>query len=376
MHEPLRPVWAEINLDNFKKNLEVARDLVPSRSKMLAVVKANAYGIGAVPASKAALEVPGVLGLAVATPDEAVELRRERLTQMVLVLGPVTARAAKVLTELDVSMAVTSIQGIHEAENAGKASGKKSKIHITVETGMGRIGFMPGPDLQKGLDLVSKCSHVEVEGLFSHFSAADINKEYTRFQWSNFQKAMNQVEETKIPVRYFHISNSAAILDPFTPHLDLVRPGIMIYGCYPEPSLADKARLYPVFELKARITHIKRVESGTYIGYGMTYKTSKPTNIATVPIGYADGYPRLLSNRGSVLIKGTRYPIAGRICMDQLMIDLGDQTGFEVGDVVTLIGSDAGETITLDEVANLAGTISHEILTGIAPRVSRIYVGN
>lgn len=376
MHEPLRPVWAEINLDNFKKNLQLVRGLVPATSQMLAVVKANAYGIGSVAASKAALEVPGVAGLAVATPDEAVELRSAGLTPMILVLGPGTAKAARALTELDVSMTVTSVQGIRDAEEAGKAVGKKAKVHIKVETGMGRIGFIPGPNLQEGLELVSKCSYIEAEGMFSHFSAADTNKEYTKYQWSNFQNAMKQVKQAKIPVRYFHTSNSAAILDPAVPHLDLVRPGIMLYGCYPDPSLADKARLYPVFALKAQISHIKRVEPETYIGYGMTYKTSKPATIATIPVGYADGFPRLLSNRGSVLIKGVRYPIVGRICMDQLMINLGAQTECKVGDVVTLIGSDGAETITLDEVAGLASTISHEILTGVAPRVPRVYVGN
>lgn len=375
MKNPLRPVWAEVNLENFKKNLLAVRDLTSPHAQILAVVKANAYGIGAIPASRAALEVPGVIGLAVATPDEAVELREAGLNDMILALGPVTSTAANVLATLGVSMTVTSAPGIRDAEIAGQAAGRKSKVHIKVETGMGRVGFLPGPELRQALELVSTCNHVEVEGLFSHFSAADTNREYTAFQMRNFEGAMNQVADANIYPRYIHISNSAAILDLPISHFDLVRPGIMIYGCYPDTSLARKASLYPVLSLKARISHIKRVGPGTYVGYGMSYKVPEATAIATIPIGYADGYPRSLSNKASVLIRGKRYPIAGRICMDQSMIDLEGDPGFKTGDVVTLIGSDGNETITLDEVAEIAGTITHEILTGIASRVPRVYVG-
>lgn len=372
--EHLRPVWAEINLENFKKNLQVVKSLISPPAQILAVVKADAYGIGAIPASKAALQVPGVLGLAVATPDEAVAIRKASIDcETLLVLGPVTLEAARALVDLGVSMAVTSVQGIEDAENAGERAGRKVRIHIKAETGMGRIGFMPGSELQEALDLLTKCNHVEVEGLFTHFSAADINKEYTKQQWAKFKMAVDQASRANIHPRYLHTSNSAAILDFPESHLDLVRPGIMIYGCYPDPSLAARAPLYPVFSLKARISHLKRVSAGSYIGYGMTYKTVTDTTVATVPLGYADGYPRSLSNSGSVLIKGKRYPIAGRVCMDQLMVDLGDAANIQYGDLVTLIGQDGDESITLDEVAELAGTISHEILTGLPPRVPRIY---
>jgi alanine racemase len=372
--EPLRPVWAEIDLGNFKKNLQVVQGLIPASTQIIAVVKANAYGIGAVPASRAALEVPGVMGLAVATPEEAIELRSESIDCGILVLGPVTPGGARALADLSVSMAVTSTMGIQSAEEAGKSIGRKTKIHIKVETGMGRTGFMPGPELQKALDLLQQCNYVEVEGIFTHFSAADVNKKYTMNQWSNFNTAVEQASQAHIRPRYLHAANSAAILDFPESHLDLVRPGIMIYGSYPDQSLAGKAPLYPVFSLKARVSYVKHVGPGSYIGYGMTYRTGSGTTIATVPIGYADGYPRLLSNRGSVLIKGRRYPIAGRICMDQLMIDLGGTTDVEPGELVTLIGQDGTECITVDEVAELAQTIAHEILTGIAPRVPRIYM--
>lgn len=374
MAEPttLRPVWAEINLDNFRKNIEVINSLIPSSTQMIVVVKANAYGIGLVQGSKAALEVPGVLGLAVATPDEAVKLRRASIDCGILVLGPVTSDAAKVLTELGVSMTVASTEGIQSAENAGRAVGRKSKIHIKIDTGMGRTGFMIGHELQHGLDLLGECNHVEIEGLFTHFSAAETNEEYTRYQWSNFNLALEQVSRANIYPRYRHAANSAAILTFPESHLDMVRPGIIMYGGYPDPSLAGKVSLYPVFSLKARISHIKTVSPRTYIGYGMTYETTRKTTIATLPIGYADGFPRSLSNQGSVLIKGRRYPIAGRICMDQLMVDLGNAPDIHTGDLVTLIGQDGTESITLEEVAQLTGSVE-EILTGISPRVPRIY---
>jgi len=374
MQQPLRPVWAEVNLGNFKKNLQAVGELVSPRARILAVVKANAYGIGAVPASRAALQVPGVVGLAVATPEEAVELRQAGLDCTILVLGPVTKDAAHVLARLGISFAVTSVAGMQDAEAASKAAGTKAKVHIKVDTGMGRVGFRPGTELTQALELVSKSGHIEVEGLFSHFAAADCDKQYTRFQFQNFERARKQVADADIKPRFIHLSNSAAILDWPETYFDLVRPGIMIYGCYPDPSLADKARLYPVVSLKARISHVKRVEPGTCIGYGTTYTVSLPTQIATIPIGYADGYPRCLSNKASVLIKGKRYPIAGRICMDQSMIDLKGEQDIQPGEVVTLIGTDGTEAITLDEIAELAGTITHEILTGIGSRVPRIYI--
>ena len=374
MTAPLRPVWAEINLGNFKRNLQAVRELVSPKEQILAVVKANAYGIGAVPASRAALEVPGVIGLAVATPEEAVELRDAGLDCTILVLGPVTRDAVRTLVELEVSMAVTSVAGLQDAEAAAKAAGKQAKVHIKVDTGMGRIGFRSGQELGEALEALANPGHIEIEGLFSHFAAADTDPDYTRMQLKRFEQAQKQVAAAGIKPRFTHLSNSAAILGLPEVYFNLVRPGIMIYGCYPDPSLADKAKLYPVVSLKARISHVKQVEPGTAIGYGTTYTVSQPTRIATIPIGYADGYPRALSNKSSVLIKGKRYPIAGRICMDQSMIDLKGEQGIQTGDLVTLIGTDGDDAITLDEVAGLAGTIAHEILTGIGQRVPRIYV--
>ncbi len=367
----LRPTWAEINLDDFKTNIGVAARLA-SGAGVLPVVKANAYGIGAIPASKAALEVPGVAGLAVATADEAMQLRDAGIDSLILVLGPVTPEAAEVLVRNRVSFAVTSPSGILAAK-AACASGEKARVHLKIETGMGRVGMAPGPELAAALEVLKDSPCVETEGVFTHFSVADSDRQYTMLQMDAFDEAQKQLADAGIKPKYRHAANSAAILDFGRSHLDLVRPGIMIYGSYPDQSLSSKAVLKPVLSLLSRVSHVKKVPGGYSVGYGRTYSTNGPTTIATIPAGYADGYPRLCSGRGSMLIHGRRFPIAGRVCMDQTMLDVGDED-VQVGDLVTLIGTDGGASITVDEVAALSETIAHEVLTGITSRVPRIYV--
>ena len=369
----LRPTWAEINLANFRSNLETVGRLIPPETGILAVVKANGYGIGAMEASKAALAVPRVLGLAVATPDEALELRDNGIQGLVLVLGPVTPEAAVVMAEREVSFAATSVEGVRAAQQAAHATGKKVKIHLKIETGMGRVGMTPGRELGEALASLSDAPDVVVEGVFTHFAVSDTDKVYTSHQMDTFEIALGQLSQAGIRPRFRHAANSAAVLDFPRSHLDLVRPGIVLYGSYPDQSLSGKADIKPVLSLLSRVSHVKRVPAGYSVGYGRTYITPRSTTIATVPIGYADGYPRLLSGRGSVLIRGKRFPLAGRVCMDQIMVDVGDEA-VEVGDLVTLIGTQGSETITVDEVAALSETIAHEVLTGIGSRVPRTYV--
>jgi len=370
----LRPVWAEIDLGNFKRNLETVEGLIPASTGILAVVKANAYGIGAVEASRAALTVKKVTGLAVATPEEALELRRAGITCMVLTLGPVTKDATRLLVREDVSLTVTSPENLKAADEAGNSFYRKARVHLKIDTGMSRIGVSPGAELANVLAVFKESPHIDLEGVFTHFSVAGTDKEYTKEQFARFKEAVQQVSASGLKPKYLHAANSAAILDFPESRLDLVRPGIMLYGSYPDPSLAGRAKIYPVLSLKARVSYVKRVPEGTFVGYGKTYRASTDTLIATLPVGYADGYPRLLSNRGSVIIEGKRYPIAGRVCMDQMMVDLGVNTGVRPGDLATLIGSNGGESISVDEVASLSSTISHEVLTGLASRVPRVYV--
>ena len=369
----LRPTWAEINLSNFRANLETVCRLVPPKTGVLAVVKANGYGIGAVAASRAALSVPKVAGLAVATPDEAVELRNDGIGGLVLVLGPVTPEGAEAMARQDVSVTVANPQAVHDVRRAARTVGKRIRVHLKIETGMGRIGMRPGAELSEALSALADAPEVTVEGVFTHFAASDTDREYTALQMDAFEDAIRQIEAAGIRPRYRHAANSAAILSFPRAHLDLVRPGIVLYGSYPDPSLSGVAPVLPVLSLLSRVSHVKRVPSGYSVGYGRTYVTAAATTIATVPIGYADGYPRLLSGKGAVLIHGRRFPLAGRVCMDQIMVDVGDED-VQAGDLVTLIGVQGGETITVDEVAALSGTIAHEILTGIGPRVPRVYV--
>ncbi|MEX0974148.1 MAG: alanine racemase [Bacillota bacterium] len=369
----LRPTWAEVNLGNFKANIETVARLIPGSAGVMPVVKANAYGIGVIPAARAALTLPQVKGLAVATADEAMQLRGAGIDALVLVLGPVTPEATAVMVGNAVSFAVAGPAGLAVAQAAGKSLERKAKVHLKVETGMGRVGMAPGPELGSALAYLREAPNVETEGVFTHFSVADTDREYTVAQMEAFEAALRQMEAAGVRPKYRHAANSAAILDFPRAHLDLVRPGIMIYGSYPDESLAAKAPLKPVLSLLSRVSHVKRVSQGYSVGYGRTYLTPKPTNIVTVPAGYADGYPRLLSGCGFMLIHGKRFPIAGRVCMDQTMLDVGDEP-VQVGDLVTLIGADGAATVTVDEVASISRTISHEVLTGLTARVPRIYV--
>jgi alanine racemase len=369
----LRPAWAEVDLAAFRTNVETVANIVPDTTKVMPVIKANGYGIGATMAARAVQNLRKVAGFAVATPEEALALRDDGIDGTILVLGPCTHRAMALLAYRNISVAVASVHGLKDARSAARDVGVNLKIHLKIETGMGRVGIQPGHDLNSVIRELKEGSEVEVEGVFTHFSAADVDKAYTEKQFAAFTEALSQLEQSGIRPRYRHASNSAAILDFPESHLDMVRPGIVIYGSFPDESLEGRAEIRPVLSLYAQVTHVKTVPEGSTIGYGRTYTVESPTTIATIPIGYADGYPRLLSGKGEVLLSGKRYPIAGRVCMDQTMIDVGSDP-VKPGDKVTLIGTDGSETITVDDVARLSQTIAHEVLTGLTSRVPRVYI--
>jgi alanine racemase len=374
MNSPLllRPVWAEVDLAAFRANVEAVASLIPKTAGVMPVVKANGYGIGAVMAARAVMDLPSVFGFAVATPEEALELCEEGIRGTILVLGPTTKEATRAMAEAGVSITVTSPGGMADAVSVAKETGLSVKVHLKIETGMGRVGLQSDTELETALD-VFRGGGVKLEGVFTHFSAADVDREYTLTQIHSFQRALRSIEGRGLRPKYRHASNSAGILDYPEAHFDLVRPGIVIYGSFPDKSLEGKAPIRPVLSLRARVSHVKRVPAGTDIGYGRAYTSQAATTIATIPVGYADGYPRLLSGSGTVLICGKRYPVAGRVCMDQMMVDTGSDE-VAVGDLVTLIGTDGSLTITVDEVAVAAQTIAHEILTGISRRVPRLYM--
>lgn len=374
MQQSLRPTWAEIDLKAFRYNLKTAADLTGPATKLLPIVKANAYGIGAVQASRVAVEAPKVEGVAVATPDEAVQLRQAGIKPMVLVLGPSTEDATETLVRYDVSITVTSMEGLMHAEAAGERQKTRARVHLKIDTGMGRIGFMPGEELSAALTFLTKCSWIAFEGVFTHFAVADTDCEGTKRQIASFEASRAAIEKSGVRPIYYHASNSAGTLAYPDAHLDLVRPGIMLYGSYPDESLARFGPISPVLSLYSRVSHVKRLPAGAAVGYGATYVTSAPTVIATLPIGYADGYPRSLSNKGTVLVRGTRLPVIGRVCMDQLMLDAGTLPDIRPGERATLIGRDGDQEITVDDVAREAETIPHEILTGLSLRVPRSYL--
>lgn len=343
---------------------------------IMAVVKANAYGHGSYEVSKAVIE-NGADYLAVAIIDEAIELRELGIDKPILILGYTPIEYVKEIVKYDLTQTVFELKYAYELSREAYNQGKKAKIHVKIDTGMGRIGYH---DLGKAEEEIVEMSLLEgiyIEGIFSHFSSSDEkDKEYTLWQFKKFKEINERLSKhgVKIPVR--HIANSAAIIDlPFT-HLEMVRPGIILYGCYPSDEVEKKADLCSTMAIKARIVQLKDVSENEFISYNRTYKTSKRSKIATLPIGYADGLNRLLSNNHNVIIKGKYAPIVGKICMDQCMIDVTNINGVEVGDVAVLMGEEGNKSITPDDIAKKIKTISYEVFCGISRRVPRIYISN
>lgn len=367
----LRPAWAEIDLDIFEHNVKEIRRVIGPRPGIMAVVKANAYGHGAVECALVAQEAG--CSLAVAVVSEGVELRRAGLKGPVLVLGYTPPEQADTVVQNDLDVTVFGMDAARALSGAAARHGKWARVHVKVETGMGRIGLVPGPALSAFVAQAVALPNLRVAGAFTHFAAADFDSTYTQAQFKAFRDSLKLIERLAGKGVVTHSSNSAAIMDFPETHLDAVRPGIILYGYYPSETVTKKAAVTPPLSLKCRIGHVRAVETGETIGYGRTYRVEKPCLIATLPIGYADGYRRALSNKGHVLVQGSRAPIVGRVCMDQTMVDVTGIPGVSTGDEVVLLGSQGQQTISADDLALEVGTISHEVLTGIGGRVPRIY---
>ncbi|SMC95647.1 alanine racemase [Sporomusa malonica] len=365
-----RPVWAEIDLAAIKNNVrEIKKGLKPN-VKFCAVVKADAYGHGAVAVARAVLSA-GADRLAVAILTEAIELRRAGFLTPIQVLGYTPLHQARTVAAYDVAQTVYSIEAIRALAAVGVETRKKVKIHIKIDTGMGRIGILPN-EAGDFAEVVAGMEGVEIEGVFSHFATADDeDKTYAKEQFASFEEALNRISARGITVPIRHMANSAATLDLPETHLDMVRPGIILYGLWPSPEVKRRITLTPAMRLQAQIVHIKEVPVGTAISYGRTYRTETPRGIATLPIGYADGWTRLLSGKTSVIVHGQRAPVVGRICMDQCMADISDIAGVKVGDTATLFGI---PELTTDEVAGILGTINYELVCMIGKRVPRVYI--
>jgi len=367
-----RPVWAEVNLDNIKFNLNQVKKNVPEETLIMAVVKADAYGHGVLPVAEAAVEA-GADRLAVALPEEGRELRKADYELPIQILGEVLPEQVSILVDNDL---IPTISKLETVELLNELAGKKGiikKVHVKVDTGMGRIGVFP----DNAVDFIKEVmnfENIEVEGLMTHFAKADEeDKDYTYNQWDQFQMVIDRLAEENIEIPIKQAANSATIID--LPHmsLNMVRPGIMMYGLRPSHEVDQDFKLKPALSWKAKIVYLKEVPPGTGISYGAIYITEKNAKIATIPMGYADGYSRLLSNKGEVLIKGQRAPIRGRVCMDQFMVDVTDIDDVKIGDEVVLIGKQGDEEFSATEMADIIGTINYEITCDITKRVPRIY---
>ena len=371
----VRPVYLEINMDNLTNNYNEIRRIVNPNTKIMAVIKANAYGHGSVELAKM-YEKIGVDRLAVSIISEAVELRREGIKIPIQLLNYTPESQLGLVIDNDI------IQGINTYEDAKLLSdlavkkGKKAKIHIKIDTGMGRIGFLPNEDSIKEIVKIHKLPKLEMEGMFTHFAKADeTDKSFTKIQFERFNWVSEKLEENGIELKVKHVSNSAAIIDLPEYNLDLVRPGIILYGYYPSDEVnKNKINLKPAMTLKAKISNIKTVPEGTGISYGHIYSTSKKSVIATVPIGYADGYSRILSGKADVCINNKRAPIVGRICMDQMMVDITGIDNANIGDEVVLFGYDNESYPRVEELASLLGTINYEFICMMGRRIPRVFI--
>lgn len=368
-------IYAAVDLDAVCANMEAMKANLPKDTAVYGVVKTDGYGHGAVPVARAI--DPYVEGYAVATVDEGLNLRRHGIAKPVLVLGYTEPfRFEEMITE-EVLPAIFQMEDALILSEEAVRLGKTMKLHIALDTGMGRVGFQADEAAADTVAFIAGLEGIEIEGIFTHFANADeADKTYTRLQLRRFWHFMDLLKERGVEIPIKHCANSAGIIDlPEAAGMDVVRAGISIYGLYPSEEVdKESVKLTPALELKSEVAFIKTLPAGCGISYGTTYVTQSETAIATIPVGYGDGYPRNLSGKGSVLLHGRRVPILGRICMDQMMVDVTDIGEVRHGDVVTLIGRDGEEEITVEEVAELAGTFNYELICGLGKRIPRIYL--
>ena len=369
-------VKAVISLDAVEQNFREMRKNIAEDTKMIAVVKADAYGHGAVPIAHLIENHDYIWGFAAATAEEAVHLRQAGITKPILILGIVFDEYFPELVQYDIRPAVCEYDEAKQLSDEAVLQNKTVHIHIALDTGMTRIGYADIPESVEEIKKIAELPNLEIEGMFTHFARAD---EYDRspamVQLERYQDFSKRVEEAGVDIPLHHCSNSAGIIRVPEANLSIVRAGITIYGIYPSSEVErDIVKLAPVMELKSHITYVKDVPAGAAISYGGTYVADKKKRVATIPVGYADGYPRQLSNKGWVLIHGKKAPILGRVCMDQFMADVTEIDNVKKGDEVTLLGRDGDEFISIEEMGDLCGRFSYEFACDISPRVPRVYI--
>jgi alanine racemase len=369
-----RPTYCTIDLAALRWNFDQVKRLVGPRVKVLSVVKANAYGHGAVPCAKALADA-GSDAFGVATVEEAVELRAAGIRAPMLVLTAICPEQLDEFLKYDLTPALSDVQTMAALDKLLQKRGAALKFHLKIDSGMGRLG-LPHSAIDSWLPEVAKLKALRLEGMFSQLANSDGDAEYSTEQVKNFRAAEKRLRAAGLAPFELHLANSGGVIGVPEAHGTMVRPGIMLYGCCPGPALAQKAELKPVLSWHTRIMQVKELPAGASVGYGRTFTAKRKSRIAALPIGYADGYHRLLSNRGAVLVRGKRAPVAGRISMDLTMIDVTDIAGVIQGDEVVLIGRQGAENISADEVAGWAETISYEVLTSVSARVPRVQVNS
>lgn len=375
--EEYHRAYAEINLEALRKNVLASRSMLPEGTGIIAVVKTDAYGHGAVSVAEAVSDL--VAGYAVATLEESLELRNAGIDSHILILGYISPVEYREAVRNDIILSIYNYEQAEELSELAGSMGKKGRCHIKVDTGMNRIG-LPAKrmeDMEATAEIIGRIRalpNLICDGIFMHFATADeADKSRARRQYDNFCRLLEVLKEKNITFTYRHCSNSAAIIDMPECTFEWVRQGITLYGLKPSENMQNPVKLYPVMSLKCHVVHIKTIYAGDEVSYEGIYKADGERRIATVSIGYGDGYPRSLSNKGYVLIRGRKAPIIGRICMDQFMVDITDIPQVELEDVVTLMGEDNGCTITAEELGGLSGRFNYELVCDINKRVKRIY---
>lgn len=371
-------VYAKIDLDAVTYNMEQMKQRVNGNTKIMAVIKSDGYGHGAVQVAEVLEKYDYIWGFAVATLDEAVVLRTEGIKKPILVLGCIFPDQYLEMLDNDIRMNVYTEEMAKEISYMARREGKTAYLHIKLDTGMARLGFAVNDESVDAIARISKLPNVNMEGVFTHFAKADeTDKTFTENQISQFVMMTEKLRERGVTFPYEHCANSAAIIDVEDARFDIVRAGISTYGLYPSDEVKkDAVHLKPALALKSHVAFVKEIEAGTPVSYGGTFVAEKKMKIATVPVGYGDGYPRSLSGKGYVLICGKKANILGRICMDQFMVDVTDIEGVSFGDKVTLIGRDGNESISVECLSELSGRFNYEFICALGKRIPRVYVKN
>lgn len=366
-------VWAEIDLDAIYQNAAAAKSLLKPGTRLMAVIKADGYGHGAVPLAEVLDPLADAYGVAIV--EEGIELRQAGITKPILILGYTPESQYIPMLEYDIMATIYTKEMAHALAKTARQMGKQAKVHIKLDTGMSRIGFLPNEESLQEIKQIAEMPGLQIEGCFTHFARMDeTDKTRAKEQFRRFLDFSAQIEAAGIPLPMKHASNSAGMIEMPEVNLDMVRDGICLYGLYPSEEVTkSRLPLIPAMQWKSKVSYVKTLPAGVEIGYGGTYTTHRMTKLATIPVGYADGYPRSLSNRGSVLIHGQKAPVLGRVCMDQFMVDVTESSDVKEGTIVTLFGRDGDAFLPVEEVAELAGSFHYEFVCDVGKRVPRVY---